>query len=121
MKNCKTFYETQTTSFLKEIIQPPPRRQPDKILLRLRNKHFLTEIYRNIQTFTFKELQECISWVSKNGLVQMFFLTPNKKYLLENLQSEKGFWLCSGSILFSIPSELRLVKSVRFFKRNCIF
>ena len=24
MKNCKTFYETQTASRLKEIIQPPP-------------------------------------------------------------------------------------------------
>ena len=36
MKNCKTSYETQTASRLKEIIQPPPPPiPPDKILLRL--------------------------------------------------------------------------------------
>ena len=45
MKNCETFYETQTASHLKEIIQslpipppppppPPPPIPPDKILLR---------------------------------------------------------------------------------------
>ena len=36
----------QTMSPLKEVIQPPS----DKSFLRLWNKHFLTEIYRNIQT-----------------------------------------------------------------------
>ena len=52
MKNCKTFYEAQTVSRLKETIQPtlnlPP---PGKILLRLWNKNFPAEIYRNIQIF----------------------------------------------------------------------
>ena len=34
MKNCKTFYEAQTVSRLKEIVQPPPNQPPpDKILL----------------------------------------------------------------------------------------
>ena len=41
MKNCKIFHEAQTVNRLKEIIQPPPT-QPDKILLRLWNKNFLT-------------------------------------------------------------------------------
>ena len=50
---------------------------PDKILLRLWNKNFLAEIYRNIQTFAFKVLQEYDAWASKNGAVQMLFLTPN--------------------------------------------
>ena len=49
MKNCKTFYETQTASCLKEIIQPPqPLIRLDKIFS-LWNKNFLeryTEIYR---------------------------------------------------------------------------
>ena len=79
MKNCKTFYEAQTASHLKEIIQLSPNLPaPDKILLLLWNKNFLTEIYRNIQTFAFKVLQECSSWASRNGAVQMFFLTPNR-------------------------------------------
>ena len=79
IKNYKTFYKSQTTSCLKEIIQPPPTPiSPDKILLRLWNKTFLREIYRNIQTFAFKVLQESSSWASGNGAVQMFFLTPNR-------------------------------------------
>ena len=47
MENFKTFCMAQTMSPLKEVIQPPP----DKSFLRLWNKHFLTEIYRNVQTF----------------------------------------------------------------------
>ena len=35
---------------------PHPHSPPDKILLRLWNKHFLTEIYTNIQTFAFQEM-----------------------------------------------------------------
>ena len=33
---------------------------------------------------------------------------------------KKGFWLCSRSIFFTMLSELRFVKWVRFFERNCI-
>ena len=79
MKNCKTLYKVQTASCLKEIFQPPPTDpSPDKILLRLWNKNFITEIYRNIQAFTFKVFQECGSWASRNDAVQMLFLTPNR-------------------------------------------
>ena len=35
-------------------------------------------MYRNIQTFAFKLVQECSSWASGNSLVQMFFPTPNR-------------------------------------------
>ena len=53
-KNCKTFYEAQKASYL---IQPARTHSPpDIILLRLWNKHFLTGIYKNIQTFAFKVL-----------------------------------------------------------------
>ena len=76
MKNCKTLYEVQTTSRLKEIFQPlPTHPSPDKILLCLWNKNFITEIYRKIQAFTFKVFQE---WVSRNDAAQMLFLTPNR-------------------------------------------
>ena len=89
IKNSKTFYEAQTASCLKEIIQspappppPPPPQFPthpssDKILLRLWNKDFPTEIYRNIQTYSFKVLQECSSLASRNDTAEMSFLTPN--------------------------------------------
>ena len=75
MKNCKTFGEGQTANCVKKIIKPlyHPSPEPDKILLRLWNKYFLTEIYRNIQTFAFEVLQEYSSWTSKNDAVQMFF------------------------------------------------
>ena len=80
MKKCKTFCEGQTTIRVKEIIkllyQPSP--EPDKILLRLWNKYFLTEIYRYIQTFAFKVLEECNSLGSKNDAVQMFSDTNRK-------------------------------------------
>ena len=82
MKNCKTLYEVQTTSRLKEIFQPPPTHpSPDKILLCLWNKNIIKETYRKMQAFTFKVFQECGSWASRNDAVQMLFLTPNRNML----------------------------------------
>ena len=72
MKKFKISYESQIAICLKEIIQTPP----DKSFLLLWNKHFRTEIYRNIQTFAFQVLQESSSWASRNGAEQMFFPTP---------------------------------------------
>ena len=86
MKNFKIFCKAKATSHLKEVIQPPPSNTlPDKALLRLWNKRFLKKIYRNIQTFAFKVLQECSSWASRKGAVQIFFLTPNGNMFDENL------------------------------------
>ena len=77
MKNCKTFCKAQIAIRFMEIIQPPPiPPPPDKNLLRLWNKNLLRKIYRNIQTFAFKVLQECSTCASRNGAVQIFFLTP---------------------------------------------
>ena len=39
------------------------------------------DICSNIQTFAFQVLRECSSWASRNGAVQMFFLTPNRNML----------------------------------------
>ena len=62
---------------------------PDKNLQRLWNKHFLTEIYRNIQTFAFKKPKACSSWASRNGTVS-FFLTLNRNMFAGKLlKSEK--------------------------------
>ena len=80
MINCKTFCEGQTASRVKKIIKPlyHPSPEPDKILLRLCNKYFLTEIYRNIQTFAFKVLQEYSSWTSKMMQCKCFSDTKQK-------------------------------------------
>ena len=60
MKNCQKLYEAQTASHLKEVIQPPLNPRPsNKTLLRLWNKSFVTEMYRNVKTFAIKVLQEC--------------------------------------------------------------
>ena len=78
IENCMTFCKVQRATYLKEIQPPPPL---DKILLLFWNKNVLTEIYRNIQTFAFKVLQECGSWASRYGtapFLKMFFPTPNK-------------------------------------------
>ena len=56
----------------------PNPQPPDKPLLGLWNKNFPTRIYRNIQTFAIKVLQQWGSWASRNGAVQMFLLTPNR-------------------------------------------
>ena len=100
----------QRTALKKLFSLPPSHLPPDKTLLRLWNKNFVKEIYRNIKAFAFKVLQECSSWASINGAVQIFFLAPNRTCLLENLKSEKRFWLCCGRILFSMSIELRFVK-----------
>ena len=121
MKNFKTFFENQSASLLKEIIQPPPLAvPPDKILLCLWNKNFHREIYRNTQKFAFKVLQESSSLASGNRAVQIVFLTPNRNMFAGKSVIEKGFWLCFGSILLSMSKEFRFVKWVRFFEKSCI-
>ena len=107
MKNCKTFYEAQTVIYPKEIIKPPPNPQPtlplDKILLRLWDKNFLTEIYRNMQIFAFKVLQECSSFASRNGAAQMFFLTPNRNMFAGKfVKSERLLTVLQEHIIFNV-------------------
>ena len=103
MKNCKLFYDAQTMSRLKEIIQPPATHPPsDKILLRLLNKNMFTEIYRNIQTFVFKELQEWDLWASINGAVQMLFLKPSRNMFAEKcVKSERVLAVLRKHIVFN--------------------
>ena len=79
--------------------QPPS----DKILLRLWNKHFYREIYRNIQTFAFKVLQECSSWASRKGAVQIFFLTPNRNMTAGKfVKSERFLAVLQEHIIFNV-------------------
>ena len=74
-------------SYMKEIIHPPsPPPPPDKSFLCIWKKCFLTDVYRNIKTFYFKVLHKSSSWASRNGAVQMFFLTQTKNMFLAVLQ-----------------------------------
>ena len=77
-------------------------------------------IYRNIQTFALKVIQECRSWATKNGAVQMFLLTPNRNMFSGKFLNQKWFSLYCGSILFSASSELRFVKWVSCFEKKYI-
>ena len=53
MKNCKIFYEAQTSSCFKEIIQTPsPTLHQIKSCYISLSKKLLIEIYRNIQKYT---------------------------------------------------------------------
>ena len=67
------------------------------------NKIFLTEINRNIQTFAFKVLQECISRASRNGsapFMQLFFLTPNRHVCWKICKVKKVFGYVAGAYYF---------------------
>ena len=120
-KLVKHFTRTkQRATFLKLLSLPQLPISPDKILLRLWNKTFLREIYRNIQTFAFKVLQESSSWASGNGAVQMFFLTPNKNMFTGKFVNWESFLAVFWEHFSSISYELRFVKCVWFFERSCI-
>ena len=119
MKNCKTFYEGQAASRVKEIIQPlhHPSSQPDKSSMSLEQKFSYGDIKKNtnicFQRASRIQFLGVKKWCSANA-----FLTPNRKMLAEKF--EKSFWLCCESILFLMSSELRFKKWVRFFEQNCI-
>ena len=96
---------------------------PDKILLNIWNKNTLREIYRNIQTFAFKVLQESSSWASGNGAVQMIFLTPNRNIFAGKFVNWESFlpvfWEHGIFNLFSIGFKTILIwKSSRKMNRN---
>ena len=55
MKIVKYFARPKQRATLRKLFSHPPSHTlPDKTMLRLWNKRFLKEIYRNIQTFPFK-------------------------------------------------------------------
>ena len=94
IKIFETFYEAQIVSRLKEIIQPPP----DKSFLRLWNKSFLTEIYRNIQTFVFQVLLGRLEM----GQCKYFFWHQPEACLLENLFKAKFLAVLRENIFCNI-------------------
>ena len=109
MKNLKAFCEAQTASHLKEIIQP----SQNKSFLRLWNKHFLTEIYRNIDTFAFQVLRKCSSWASFP--VKMFFLTPTTYMFAGKFVKWVMFLVVLRKYIFSNAEWVELCKMSEVF------
>ena len=81
MKNCKTFYETQTASYLKEIIQPPqPTLPSDKILLcfwKILIRRY-TEIYRHLLSKCFNN---AVLWRQEMMLPKCFFWNQTETFV----------------------------------------
>ena len=87
MKYCKTFYEGQITSRVKEIIQPLhyPTPQPDKNLLRPWNKNFLSKCFKN----TVQEKN-----TSRKAAVQMSYLDTKQKNIGLKIFKVKKVFCC---------------------------
>ena len=105
MKNCKTFYEGQTVSLVKEIIQPlhHPSLNQIKSYYGSGAKIFLrryTEIYRHLLSKCFRnavlerqEMMQC----------KFFFLTPNRKMLAGTfVKLERFLAVLQGHIIFNV-------------------
>ena len=116
-------HHQQTSSRVNETIQPLPHplTQLDKILLRIWNKYFLMEIYRNIQAFALTALQECSCWASRNVAGQMFFLTPNRKTLAGKfVKWERFFVVMREHIIFNVEwAEVHKMSEVFWTKLYC--
>ena len=97
---------------------PPPS---DKMLLCLSKKNFLTDIYRNIQTFAFKVLQKCSSWGSRNIAVQMFSLITSRNMSTgKSLKSEWLLVVLPEHIIFNVKwFEVRKMSNVFRAKLHC--
>ena len=83
---------------------------PDKLLLRLWNKYFLTEIYRNIQAFALKVLQECSSWAARNGPVEIFCYNTRNMFSETFVKSEKVFGCVAGAYYFHYQVEVWIIE-----------
>ena len=95
---------------------PPSLPSQDKTLLRRWNKSFLKEIFRNVQAFAFKVLQECSSWASRNGACNIFSDTKQKHDCWKICEVRNIF----GCVARALSSELRFVNWVTLSERNCI-
>ena len=119
-KVVKKFHKSQTANpALRKLFSlPPTHLSADKILLPLWNKYFLAEIYRNIQAFALKVLQECSSWASRNVPVQMFFLTPNRNIFAGEF--ERFLAVLREHIIFNV-NWVEVRKMNEFFEPTCIY
>ena len=118
----KHFARSNQRAALRKLFSLPlPPISPDKILLFLWNKNFLREIYRNIQAFAFKVLQDCRSWPSRNGAVQMFFVTSNRNMFAGKFVKGESFLVVSREhIIFNVKwVQVRKMSKVFWAKLYC--
>ena len=102
-KIVKHFLRTKQRAALRKLFSfPSTHSPPDKILLHLWNKNFLMKIYRNVQTFAFKVLQECSSWASRNNAVQLFFLTNNRNTFAGKFKGQRFLVVLRENIIFNV-------------------
>ena len=121
-KIVKHFTRPKQRAALRKLFSLSPTRiPPDKILLCLCKRHFPREIYRNIQTFAFKVLQESSSWASGNGAVQMIFLTPNRNIFAGKFVNWEHFLAVFWEHVISSPKriEIRKMSEVFWAKLYC--
>ena len=108
VKNFKTFYEVQKRAALRKLFNPSHQIKASYVLAC--SKDFLTEIYRNIQTFAFQAFSECSSWASGNVAVQMFFCQGcflGNSLLCHSPKHPKLFWPCYSLNLVGAPELYR--------------
>ena len=101
---------------LRKLFSPPP----DKKFLRIWNKNFITEIYRNMQTFAFQMFWECSSWAFRNSAGQMFFLTHTRDMFVGKLVNWLRFSAVLQKYFFTMLSELRFKKWVSFLSETIL-
>ena len=74
------------------------------------------EIYRHLLSICFKN-----TVLGRQEMVlNKYFSDTKQKHVCWKFVKSENFWPRCGSILFSMSSELRFVKWVRFFEQNCI-
>ena len=101
---------------LRKLFSPPP----DKKFLRIWNKNFIIEIYRNMQIFAFQMLWECSSWAFRNSAGQMSFLTHTRDMFVGKLVNWIRFSAVLQKYFFTMLSELRFKKWLSFLSETIL-
>ena len=97
----KHFARSKQWAALKTFSLPQAHPPPDRTFSE--KYFFFKEIYRNIQTFAFKVLQECSCWAPKNGVVQIFFLARKRNMFAGNfVKSERFLFAFREHIIFTV-------------------
>ena len=121
MKKCKTFYEAQTATCFKEIISLVSiHSPPDKILLYLWNKNFLTQIYRNIY-------RHLLSKYFKNAVIERPEAVPCNCFFghqtaksLQFVKSERFLIVLREHFMFNIKwVEICKISDIFWAKMYC--
>ena len=101
MKNFKTFYEDQTKSLFKEIIQPTTRYKLPRSLKQILS--YRDTVYRNIQIFVFKCFENAVLGHLRMVQCKCFFSDTKQEHVFWKICKVSGFY-CE-SIFFTKSSQ----------------